>query len=156
MQVYHGEYAEVVSVADSLAEKRSAWGYTLKSMIYSRMGNEKDAEILADSVLQTGVGFEKIHVLYELAKCQYEKGFFDKAIGSLKKLSMVLDNRFGWRAFFYPKGFYLLGKIYQKSGDTNLAIKNYEKFLELWKDADQDLPDLIDAKKRLANLKGVS
>ena len=49
-----------------------------------------------------------------------------------------------------------MGKIYEKKGDTSLAVKNYEKFLELWKDADQDLPDLIDAKKRLANLKGVS
>ena len=46
-----------------------------------------------------------------------------------------------------------MGKIYEKKGDANLAVKNYEKFLELWKDADQDLPDLIDAKKRYKALK---
>ena len=45
-----------------------------------------------------------------------------------------------------------MGKIYEKKGDTNLAIKNYEKFLDLWKDADKDLPDLIDAKTRYAKL----
>jgi len=50
----------------------------------------------------------------------------------------------------------LLGKIYAKKGDTQLAIQNYEKFLDLWKDADEDLPDLIDAKKRLAKLKEMS
>jgi len=50
----------------------------------------------------------------------------------------------------------LLGKIYEKKGDTQLAIQNYEKFLDLWKDADEDLPDLIDAKKRLAKLKEMS
>ena len=47
-----------------------------------------------------------------------------------------------------------MGKIYEKKGDTGNAIKSYEKFLDLWKDADEDLPDLMDAKKRLAGLKG--
>ena len=37
-----------------------------------------------------------------------------------------------------------------------LARKNYEKFLNLWKITDEDLPDLIDAKPRLAKLKGVA
>jgi len=56
---------------------------------------------------------------------------------------------------FIPS-FLLLGKAYEKKGDTQLAIQNYEKFLDLWKDADKDLPDLIDAKKRLAKLKEMS
>ncbi len=59
-------------------------------------------------------------------------------------------------SFIYPQGFYLLGKIYEKKGDSELAITNYEKFLDLWKDADKDLPDLIDAKERLAKLKSIS
>jgi len=48
--------------------------------------------------------------------------------------------------------FLLLGKIYEKKGDTQLAIENYEKFLDLWKNADEDLPDLIEAKERLSHL----
>ncbi len=55
-----------------------------------------------------------------------------------------------------PRGFYLLGKIYEKKGDQKLAIENYERFLDLWKEADEDLPDLMDAKARLAKLKGVA
>ena len=50
----------------------------------------------------------------------------------------------------------MLGKILEQKGEKNLAHENYEKFLELWKDADEDLPDLIDAKARLAKLKGMS
>jgi len=30
------------------------------------------------------------------------------------------------------------------------AVGELEKFLELWKDADKDLPELVDAKSRLA------
>jgi hypothetical protein len=38
-------------------------------------------------------------------------------------------------------------------GDHKKALINYVKFLDMWKNADQDLPELIDAKKRFKNLK---
>jgi tetratricopeptide (TPR) repeat protein len=90
---------------------------------------------------------------YLAAQCHFEMGDFNKAIMEIEKS----QGFFGyWHGFTYPLGFHLLGKIYEKKGDTQLAIDNYEKFLELWKDADEDLPDLIDAKARLAKLKGVA
>ena len=52
----------------------------------------------------------------------------------------------------YALSFYRVGMIDEKLGDKAGARKNYEKFLELWKDADPDLPEPADARKRLAAL----
>ena len=153
MLTYHHDFAKAKALADSFPFK---WlSQSVQSISYSLQKDEKNAEIFADSVLKgSNTDFIKMLVLYPLAECQYKKGQLNKALESIKKLQTII---IPWpRQIYYPKSFYLMGKIYEKKGDTSLAVKNYEKFLELWKDADQDLPDLIDAKKRLANLKGVS
>ena len=41
-----------------------------------------------------------------------------------------------------------------KKGEKQKAIERYQKFLDIWKNADDDLPEKIDAQKRLAKLTG--
>ena len=52
----------------------------------------------------------------------------------------------------YAKAFYMLGKIAEQQGDKPRAREKYRKFLDLWKDADPGLPEVPDAKARLAAL----
>ena len=46
----------------------------------------------------------------------------------------------------------MLGKICEQQGQKSKAIEHYEKFLDLWKDADPGIPEVEDAKKQLAAL----
>jgi tetratricopeptide (TPR) repeat protein len=46
-----------------------------------------------------------------------------------------------------------LAKLYEKKGEPSKAIEYYSKALEQWKHAGEDLPELIEAKARLARLR---
>jgi hypothetical protein len=46
----------------------------------------------------------------------------------------------------------MLGKILEQQGNKSKAIEHYEKFLDVWKDADPGITE-VDARKRVAELK---
>ena len=51
---------------------------------------------------------------------------------------------------------YDLGQIYEEMGRAADAEHQYEAFLRAWAEADEGLPQVEDAKQRLAKLRGVS
>jgi tetratricopeptide (TPR) repeat protein len=55
-------------------------------------------------------------------------------------------------AAIFSRSYYKLGMVLERLGDKDSAVKNYRKFLDLWKDADPGLPEVEDAKNRLAGL----
>ena len=59
--------------------------------------------------------------------------------------SYVLDQ-------YWPKQYYLKGLAYEGLGDERNARESYKGFLKVWSEADDDLPEIIDAKKRLKDL----
>ena len=87
-----------------------------------------------------------------LARAYYESGRLDSAIAEYER-KINFDAQSDNRRLIHPKYRYLLAKLYEEKGDAAKTIENYEKFLELWKDADPDLPELEDAKKRLDTLR---
>jgi len=89
-----------------------------------------------------------------LARAYYTTGQLDKSIAEYERLIKPYPIN-PELAFIYPKHRYRLAKLYEEKGWTNKAIKEYKKFLEIWKDADEDLPELVDAKARLVRLQKI-
>ncbi|MFQ5885126.1 MAG: tetratricopeptide repeat protein, partial [Thermoplasmata archaeon] len=153
------EYEKASSIVKSqLSRTRPFLDVLVRAHVHQAKGEYEDAIRDFQMYIQRLGPGAKMRSGYNLAQCYFESGQNERAIEAIQTAQRIFMHTFGapWRAAFYPRGFYLLGKIYEKKGDERLAIENYEKFLDLWKDADGDLPDLIDVKARLAKLKGVA
>lgn len=94
------------------------------------------------------------HAFYldSLASAYFQIGDFENAKELYEKTVSLTTGRLRW-GDIYAKSFYQLGKICQKKGWEGKAIEHYEKFLQLWADADPGHPDTADAKKQLDVLK---
>jgi tetratricopeptide (TPR) repeat protein len=51
---------------------------------------------------------------------------------------------------------YRIAQLYERIGDSQLTISYYQKALDQWNNADEDLPELIDVKVRLTKLSGAN
>jgi serine/threonine protein kinase/predicted Zn-dependent protease len=86
-----------------------------------------------------------------LAKAYSTSGNLDRA---QEEFENIISANSGWLEYgdCYARSFYELGKIYEQKGWKGKAIEHYQKFLDLWKDADPGLPEVADARERVAGL----
>jgi len=86
-----------------------------------------------------------------IARVFAKKGDVAKAISEYERLLKI---PFTYKSvyFVHPLYHYRLGILHQKAGEVAKAKAQFEKFLDLWKDADPGRPEVEDAKKRLAAL----
>ena len=54
--------------------------------------------------------------------------------------------------FVFPRGYYVRGLSYEAMGKLDKAKENYKSLLDLWKNADATIPELIDTRKRLSSI----
>ena len=85
------------------------------------------------------------------ARVKKAQGDLQGAINEYRKL-LTPDIASKWVGALEPRFVLELARLYAETGDTAAAKKEYERFLELWKDADSNLPTLRAAKAEYAKL----
>jgi tetratricopeptide (TPR) repeat protein len=140
----------------------TAWGGRLRAEIMIAEGLPEGAIEILES-LEPGVAptmevdyvgpYNLPMIRDTLARAYLAKGDIDGAIAFYEKRILPYPQS-GELRLVPPKYYYLLGQLYEKRRDNAKAIQQYERFLELWKDADPSIHELKDAKERLSALKG--
>ena len=85
-----------------------------------------------------------------LARICHHTGQIDKAIVEYRRL-IHFDRSRKERWLIHPVYYYRLALLYEQQGKDDKARANYERFLDLWKDADPGFSEVEDARKRLLN-----
>jgi tetratricopeptide (TPR) repeat protein len=150
--IFIGEQAAVERILANLSDsERDEWEIYVH--FFTSAKNQECARADSHMVkLKHPPDGQWIIVPFVLAQCHVEGGSFEEAIELLHEVQATPDFDLD-RAVCYPSSYYLLGRAQEAAGDVQLAVKRYEKFITLFKDADNDLVDLLDARERFDRLK---
>ncbi|MGH9460984.1 MAG: tetratricopeptide repeat protein, partial [Vicinamibacteria bacterium] len=79
-----------------------------------------------------------------LARTKKAQGDLDEAIALYRAL-LTPSVESKWTAAFEPRYVLALARLFKESGDATAARREYQRFLDLWKGADPELPELTEA-----------
>ena len=150
-----GDWPETIkNIVPIFARRTKRYSLRLQGLIKIARGHYDQAIghlELAKSSFRDLHDLDFAYIVEPLALAYFEKGDWERAKEEYESIGMMTYGRKN-HGDIYVKSFYMLGKVYEKLGKKKQARKNYERFLELWKNADLGLPEVEDAKSRLALL----
>jgi len=145
-----------VLVQEGLYKKHIRFYYCLAGKIELEKENfskaiENFKEALSNIPYQKYRNNDQALFMDSLASAYYAAGDKEKTLEEYEKIIFLTVGRL-YYGDIYAKSFYMLGRIYEEKGWKGKAIENYQKLLDLWKNADPGIADVEDAEKRLAEL----
>jgi eukaryotic-like serine/threonine-protein kinase len=87
-----------------------------------------------------------------VARAAKARGDLASAIRAYRQLLTTGPNQ-KWTAMYEPRYVLEIARLLDQSGDKSGALKEYERFLEFWKNADNDLPELAESKRAVTRLR---
>lgn len=157
-----GETAEAGRIADQISVERPEdtlvqhyFVPTIRAAIKLREHNPAAAiDLLRDTAkydLAFTASFESVYPAYIRGLAYLGLGDGQSAAAQFQKL---IDNPgFSVRHVIGPLAWLQVGRAQKMMGDSASARKSYQKFLNIWKDADPDLPIYRQAKAEYAHFK---
>jgi tetratricopeptide (TPR) repeat protein len=121
-------------------------------LIALAMDNPVEAAGYLEKTLK-GETASEFHVRLLLGRAYLESGRIGEAVEVLERALSRYDISRSLVPISAVKAYYLLGQAYELSGWNKKAIEQYEEFLEIWQNADPGIPEIEDARQRLAHLK---
>ena len=153
----NGNQEEVRKLIDTLnlpAKKIGvAWSWDIPIAL------EMELFLLKGNIERAMVEYDKLGILGRLFNLEIKANLYGDARDWKNVISIANEMQatflffVDFRSSNYPRAFYIRGKAYEEMGNLELAIENYEALLDLWKDADEEIPERRDTIKRLAALK---
>ena len=125
---------------------------TIRAVIEIQRGNPARAVELLQTAIPYELGsFGGFRAIYERGRAYLRLGAGEEAAAEFQK---ILDHR-GVAPLSpqYPLAHLGLARAHALAGDTAGARRAYQDFLALWKDADPDIPILLEAKAEYAQLR---
>ena len=154
-----GEVGQAESLADEIAKRfpkhtlaQAVWLPMIRAAIEIRRGNPAQAVQLLQGASRYELGLNVgLWPAYLRGLAYLRQGAGREAMTEFQK---ILDHR-GVVAInpLYPLAHLGLARAAALTGDTAKSRKEYQDFFALWKDADADLPVLIEAKKEYEKVK---
>jgi TolB-like protein/Tfp pilus assembly protein PilF len=89
------------------------------------------------------------------ARVAKARGDLPGAIQAYRRLTSANGEQ-KWSAMLEPRYVLEIARLLARTGDAGGAAAEYRRFLELWKNADVDLPELAEARRALASTGGAS
>jgi serine/threonine protein kinase/tetratricopeptide (TPR) repeat protein len=127
------------------------WGPLSRAVVETNKGNGTEAVRLLQKVSSYDMGWSVGYwATYIRAQAHLRQGNSSVAMAEFQK---IIDRPGVWPAAVHvPLAHLGLARAAALAGDTSKSRKAYQDFFALWKDADPDIPILVEAKKEYQKL----
>jgi tetratricopeptide (TPR) repeat protein len=154
-----GKWEEADSI---LVELQAPWGWEKTSTDLAWIERYKGELALARGDYEAAVQYFELSIGHrEGLDTRYRMGWALRMVGeyerAIKEFETIDRKRFG--AFFngvpwiWPLSLYEMGLAHEAAGHSQAAADSFERFLELWSEADPNRDEVLDARRRLQSLR---
>ena len=156
-----------LALCDATAQAQTLTDEAVKRYPQNTIVNEINLPLIhAELEIQRGNRTQAIQILTAASRYESVSNFYQNYLrgqaylgerngaAAASEFQKILNHR-GWSPTspLYPLAHLGLARATMLQGDTAKAQKSYQDFFALWKDADADLPVLIEAKKEYEKIK---